>query len=115
MAGSLINVSRSVVYNRMIFDFRDHVAESMSARCECGDCTTVSFVVRQCLCMMGGTYLGSAWSFEGTMLGEGEGAQLYIDKWAELYSEVLDGVLRAMVVGCEFHIIEINCLSQLVV
>jgi hypothetical protein len=67
VAGSLINVSRSVVYNRMIFDFRDHVAESMSARCECGDCTTVLFVVRQCLCMMGGTYLGSAWSFVGTV------------------------------------------------
>ncbi len=48
-------------------------------------------------------------------MGEGEGAQLYIDMWTELYSEVLDGVLRAMIVGCEFHIIEINCLSQLVV
>jgi hypothetical protein len=67
VAGSLVNVSRSVVYNRMIFDFRDHVAESMSARCECGDCTTVLFVVRKRLCMVGGRYLGSAWSFVGTV------------------------------------------------
>ena len=34
------------------------------------------------------------------MFGGREGVQLYIDRWAELYSEVLGGVLRAMVVGC---------------
>ena len=49
------------------------------------------------------------------MFGEREGAQLYIDMWTELYSEVLGGVSRAVVVGCGFHIIEINWLSQLVV